>query len=171
VKKINYYNQNLNKCSIQPITDSTYDRVYLELFLKKILNASSLIILEARRPLTIIDVDILNYTKIKSQADISKISADLFDLFFLFKKKNVTYDFFNLCFNLWFNYEHVSYTFLIHEEDLETPLVFSSSNTFLSQQILLKNVSFFNLSKGIEEDVLWVRKSNDMEFINIMHSL
>lgn len=145
-----------NLLSIKSIEDIYADKQYLKMLMYKLFSLTQgLIYIEASRPTYEYDIyDLVdNLTPILSNNNFN------FDSFGLsFKVNEISTNLVDLSPIIWFAYEHVTFCFF-KESSTEFNLKRKSWNYITS------NAISYVMFRGAEDDVIWIGKSDELEFM------
>jgi hypothetical protein len=145
-----------NLMSIKSVEDNLTDRKYFESIVTLLYSqASENVSIEASRP---------NYNIISLTAELKSILKDYGELNYSnseisFYVNSIKPNLLEFLPQIWFAYEHVSLCFF-KNVDLGLDLGLSRKPWFE----ITENFSSYVLFKGIEEDTLWIGKSEELEF-------
>ena len=162
----NFKKHNNNLVSISFEGNDYHIRSFIRNVFEKLLDTSNYSIIETRRPYhgvekTISKMDIvLDYLK--------DISCDKYfnEMSFLYdRNKLMDFDFIELCVEVWFEYEQPCFVF----SNLENDKSGNNINPMMKNLKWDKKINYYKgyiLFRGVEENVIWIGKSLDIEFSN-----
>lgn len=157
-------NSNNQLLSIKGVGYNYQSKQYILKLLNKLTQSAGNVIIQVRRNnykdssinKIILDFDSLGISNLK-------VDKNLFEISFSFNSNKLNDELLQALVDFWFCFEQPSYYFLTNLEEL-----------ILNQEILLNiNLSWkeavkvsnsYVMFKGIEEDVIWIGKSNKLEF-------
>jgi hypothetical protein len=165
VKDINYHNESL--CSVAQIENSFSGKYILRDILNRILRNTGLIIATIERPFYTGQSSIAAISQISSEVKDLIIGEDLFSISFKCFTKENNDDFINAFLEIWFEYEQPTFSFFVTGQNTET-----YKNLEIHRRMNVKQITSLSpcyvLCRGIEEDVMWIGKSDNLKFDNVI---
>lgn len=160
MKDVYLHNENL--CSIAEIENTFSGRSFIREVLNKILPNTTLVIGQAQRPYyePVLSIKSMN---ILSKFEKLDIDQDLFSLSFHYYTKERNDDFVQVFLDVWFEYEQPAFSFFLsgQEKQLYNCLAIYRR---MSWKDITGLAPSYVLCKGIEEDIMWIGKSNILQF-------
>jgi hypothetical protein len=155
---IDYKKHEYNLCSIKFSGDHYFIRTNLIAVLESHLAlVEGDLYVEIARPEEDVNGLINQLNRVNSIANSMNVQKDFFEINFTCKRDDINNDLFWRLSELWFCFQHVSFVMV------------SKKGKFNFQNRLMWNkitdiVSCFVLFKGVEEDVVWIGKSDGLTF-------
>lgn len=154
---------NDNLCSIKGIKNTFLGNSFVKDILNTTLMQTSLVVANIQRPYHESN-DIFNML---NEFENLKIDEDWFSISFKYKVKNKNDNFIRAFLETWFVYEQPSFTFFVAGQDFG-----SYENLNISRRMNWKEIieisNCFIFFKGVEEDVIWIGKSTNLQFDEIL---
>lgn len=154
MKEFKSHNSN-NLISIKSIENNLFDRKYfIELNRKLLFMTSGLVYIQASRPNYIFNIDEFRNDDLIIGNQISNCNFNEEICFFIRKDSN---NLLNFLTKIWFSFEHISFCYT--DQDF---INFDLKRKSWSE--IVKNIESFVVFKGIEDDVVWIGKSEKLSF-------
>jgi len=159
MKEINIYNKDeLTLCAIKPVRDVYSDKMYLISLIEKYYSLTgALLYIDVCRPNYDVSKIVRGLGKVPAVAKTLAIDDNFFSISFMYKEKLVENDLLYILSEIWFAFEQGLFSFFT-DKDVAIPPKRSSWKKIVTHS------SSFVMFKGVEEDVVWVGKSNDLEW-------
>lgn len=161
VKNIYFSDQNL--CSIAGVEPNRSGEAILREVTAHFLATTPIVIARVERPATFA----IRPTALNAESTIKlknlRHDDDWFSLSFEYYPKSENDLFLDLVIELWFTYEQPMFAFLT-KRVLRSMTQISASSQVLTWQEIAEEVSSFVIHKGIEDDVIWIGKSDELSF-------
>jgi hypothetical protein len=156
---INYHSENL--CSVAQIEKTFSGRYFIRETLNRILRKTVLVIAEAQRPYY--EASLTSLSQIPAELEDLRIDKDLFSLSFNYYSKENNDKFIEVFLEIWFEYEQPAFAFFITGQESNV-----YRNLALHRRMSWKEITdlspCFVLFRGTEENVMWIGKSNNLDF-------
>lgn len=153
-----YRGQNCNLCSIKSIDASYQGRTYLISLIEKLLNLTDgQLFVEFSRPNYNVSQIVEKLMSFNSQIKNLSSKLNFQELSFVLDPRNCEYNLLDILSQCWFAFEHGTLCFFLGKQ-------FSRPSREESWYEITQKSSSFVMFKGIEEDVIWIGKSDDLEF-------
>lgn len=157
------YLHNKNLCSIAGVENTFLGKYIIRDVLNKILPNTTLIIAEAQRPYYKPELSVVSINNISSEFENLKIDEDLFSLSFNYYTKENNDSFIQVFLDIWFEYEQPAFSLFLSGQEMQ-----SYKNLKIDRRMSWKDITAllpcYVLSKGIEDDVIWIGKSDVLQF-------
>lgn len=153
-----------NLCSIKSVEKGYSDKQYFFSILSRLFNLTGHLFVQARRPYYNVESAIQNLRSIRDRVDDLNITPNFFEISFYFDGPSGDDDLFNLITDIWFEYEQPTFCFF-YEKHIHL------SEKKISWQEITRQWDSFVIFRGAEEDVVWIGKSSELKFSNIIPEL
>jgi hypothetical protein len=165
MKDIHYHKENL--CSIARIENSFSGKYILRDILNRILRSTVLVIATIERPFYTVQSSIAEISTISTELKDLIIAENLFSISFKYYTKENNDDFINTFLEIWFEYEQPAFSFFVIGQDLQTYKNLEIHRHMYVEQITALSPCYV-LFRGIEEDVIWIGKSDNLKFDDVI---
>jgi len=146
--------------SVKSINDNYVDRTYFVFLIEKLLESTGLLYVEANKDNYNITRTLESLKKQIHIIDNLQVGKRMNDISFSFYKEKLEIDMLHNIIDIWFAYEHCAFCFF---KDKSTPLPEKRKAWY----DITKKTKSYVMFKGIEEDVVWIGKSHELEFNDI----
>jgi hypothetical protein len=166
MREINFHRNN-TLYSIKPIEDIYGDREYYKGILNRLLARSETVIVKGMRPIFKVEQSPEAIIGIRMGVEKLIKEDDWFSFAFLYHKKEDNDEFTDVCLKIWFEYESPGFIFLV---DLEEDRILNKiiEDKFMPWDQMAKLTPCYILFKSIEDDVVWIGRSTDLEIEKIL---
>lgn len=165
MKNVNYHNENL--CSIAGFENTFFGESIIREILGKLFQKTNIVIAEIQRPYYEPELLKKSIIDISSEVENLKIDEDWFSISFDYHAKEDNDKFIELFIDIWFGYEQPTFSFFVTAQEKK-----SYQNLIIGNRMSWRDItdisSSYVLCKGIEEDVMWIGKSKNLKFNDII---
>lgn len=165
MKDIHYHSENL--CSVAQIENSFSGKYILRDILNRILRNTVLVIASIERPFHTVQSSIVTISQIYSELRDLIIDENLFSISFKYYTKENNDEFINTFLEIWFEYEQPTFSFFVIGQNIKTYNTLEINRRMNIEQIASLSPCYI-LCRGIEEDVIWVGKSENLKFDDVI---
>lgn len=159
-----YKNDNNQLLSIKGFDYDYQSKQYLLKLLNKLIQFAGYVLIQVRRNnYEDSSIDKLKKEGVSLGISSLKVDSNLFEISFKFDAAKSKEELLSVLVELWYSFEQPAYWFFTNEEALENNIEALLNNNLTWKEVVTLSNSYV-MFKGIEEDVVWIGKSEELEF-------
>lgn len=165
MKVLSFYDE--NNCSIAGVGNDYEGVGRLVTLIEGLLRKSKSVLVFAQRPYASNPLTISSMVSLAGLVSNYQYSDDHFRLFFYYNIRDSNPELLNTIRQIWREYEQPVFLFPVKRLKPESYVPITSDRTLSSKQkigLLASLAPCYQAYKGLEEDVLWMEKDDDLEF-------